>query len=144
MTHSQAEAVLPTASSGSRLSTLILGGILLGSLILAIMLWQLTARPVDITVDGLNERVTTHRTTVGDLLLDLGIQVGPHDTITPAPDSPIQAGMQLLVARARPTRIIADGQDRTVADVAPRRGWRWPTPGSGWIPTIWCWWTAWP
>lgn len=77
------------------------------------LVWLLTARPVAVTVDGMREEVTTHRTNVAALLLDLGVQAGPHDRVTPALDSPVTRGMQVTIERARPVRILADGLDVT-------------------------------
>lgn len=77
--------------------------------------WMLTAKPVSVTVDGLTETVRTHRASVADLLLDLGIQAGSHDLITPPPDSAVTRNMRLTIERALPVRILADGRDLVVS-----------------------------
>lgn len=77
--------------------------------------WVVTTRPVEVTVDGFRETVYTHRRTVGALLLDLGLEVQPNDRIEPGPATPISNGMNLVVERARPFRILADGRETVVA-----------------------------
>ena len=83
-------------------------------LLLLWLLWRLTAKPVTVTVDGMTETLTTHRATVADLLLDLGIQPGENDRIEPALDRDVTRGMKLTIERARPVRILADGRDVTM------------------------------
>lgn len=97
------------------------GAVVLGFLLLW-LLWRLTAKPVTVTVDGMTETLTTHRATVADLLLDLGIAPGTADRIEPALDREISRGMRLTIERARPVRILADGRDFTVGawGVTPR------------------------
>lgn len=75
------------------------------------LLWLLAARPVTVTVDGLTEHITTHRATVADLLLDLGVTPGAADRITPPLDAAIARGQAVVIERARPVRILADGRD---------------------------------
>jgi uncharacterized protein YabE (DUF348 family) len=91
-------------------------------LLLLWLLWVLSARPVTITVDGMTEEITTHRATVADLLLDLGIEPGPNDRIEPALQSPVWRNMKLTIERAQPLRILSDGRDLTVGSwgVTPR------------------------
>lgn len=75
------------------------------------VLFVLSAKPVYVSVDGMEEVIYTHRATVGALLLDLGLQPNPQDRIIPAVDSAIKRDMVLTVERARPLRVLADGRD---------------------------------
>jgi len=77
--------------------------------------WWFTAKPVRVTVDGLSESISTHRVTVADLLLDLGIQAGPRDRVAPPSHSLVTRGMALTIDRAQPIRILADGRDLLVS-----------------------------
>jgi uncharacterized protein YabE (DUF348 family) len=99
----------------------LLAAVFLGLLILW-LLWRLTAKPLTVTVDGMTETITTHRATVADLVLDLGIQPGDNDRIEPALDRGVTRGMKLTIERARPVRILADGRDVTMGSwgVTPR------------------------
>jgi uncharacterized protein YabE (DUF348 family) len=76
--------------------------------------WTLTAHTVEVTVDGMTERVSTHRHTVGALLLDLGLELTPQDRVAPGVETPITDQLRLQVLRARPFRILADGREVTV------------------------------
>ncbi|OUC06316.1 hypothetical protein RY27_21800, partial [Litorilinea aerophila] len=77
--------------------------------------WQLTARPIHVTVDGIQEQVWTHRRTVAALLLDLALTLQPQDRVSPPPDTPLQRDMTITVQRARPVRLLVDGRDLQIA-----------------------------
>ncbi len=99
-----------TAKMGLQ-SRLYIAGVLL---LVALGLWALfllTARAVYVQVDGMQETVLTHRATVRDLLLDLGIQPALRDRVLPGVESAVERNMTLTVERARPVRILADGRD---------------------------------
>lgn len=85
-------------------------GVIVAALALSALFW-LTARPVQVTVDGVSETIYTHRASVGALLMDLGIQPGAQDRVTPALDSAISRNMTISVQRARPVRLLVDGRD---------------------------------
>lgn len=97
-----------TAQSSVRLRTV--AGLVLVLIGLA-ALYRFTAKPVHVSVDGFEETVYTHRATVGALLLDLGLRPGPQDRIVPAPTSTLEREMQIVIERARPFRLLADGRD---------------------------------
>jgi uncharacterized protein YabE (DUF348 family) len=73
--------------------------------------WNLTAIPVVVTVDGLTEPVYTHRRTLAPLLADMGIALDPADRLTPAPTTRLHSGLTVVLERARPVRLLADGRD---------------------------------
>ncbi len=73
--------------------------------------WNLTAVPVVVTVDGLTEPVYTHRRTLAPLLADMGITLDPADRLSPAPTTPLRANLPIVLERARPVRLLADGRD---------------------------------
>lgn len=77
--------------------------------------WWLAARPVWVTVDGVAEQLSTHRRTVAALLLDLDLELHPQDRITPPLDAPVTRNLHLVVERARPFLILADGREVEVA-----------------------------
>ena len=86
-----------------------------GMLLLLAVGWQMTAVPVRVTVDGLSETVTTHRTNVAALMLDLGLTPNPADALEPALDASIEREMTIVLERARPLRLLADGRDRVIS-----------------------------
>ena len=77
--------------------------------------WWATSLDVVVTVDGQSEIVRTHRTTVGALLSDVGLGQSENARISAAVQDPISRNMELVVERARPLRILADGRDILLA-----------------------------
>jgi len=73
-------------------------------------LWSLTSIPVQITVDGVTERVYTHRRAIDELLLDLGMKLHANDHITPALTTAIRSPLSITIERARVVQIWADGR----------------------------------
>lgn len=72
--------------------------------------WQLTAVPVQVSVDGLEETVYTHRRTVRDLLLDLNLILHPADRISLPLDARLSPHTALEIQRAPVVRLQADGR----------------------------------
>ena len=71
-----------------------------------------TLTPVTLVVDGRSQRLFTHQTTVGALLLDLGFNLRPEDRVVPPDlDTMLVRGMTVNVQRARPVYVHADGHD---------------------------------
>lgn len=91
-------ALMATAS-GSIVILALLGG-----------LWSLTGISVQVVVDGVPETIQTHRHTVGDLLLDLGMTIHANDRVTPAVTTRLRQAMTISLQRARRVQIWADGQ----------------------------------
>lgn len=93
--------------------------ILLAALVIGLTAaWLALARPVTLTVDGFTETLRTRRTTVGELLADAGVTPGPLDRLNLPVETrlaDLEPGAQLTLERARPLRIVADGQDFTAA-----------------------------
>lgn len=111
-TISQPLEVLSRLSLNRSLLARLLGIGQVGAVLLAMWLvWNLTAIPVVVTVDGLTEPVRTHRRTLAPLLADLGLTLDPADRISPAPTTRLRSDMPVTLERARPLRILADGRD---------------------------------
>ncbi|HRW09503.1 MAG TPA: ubiquitin-like domain-containing protein [Caldilineaceae bacterium] len=90
----------------------------LGSLVVCILLWGIwraTGVSVLVTVDGIEQPIATHRHTVAELLLDLGIVIHPNDLITPDPSTSLADSLTIHIERARLVQIWADGRDISVA-----------------------------
>ncbi len=64
---------------------------------------------VTVTVDGYTETVRSTRPDVGLLLADLGLRLRPEDRVTPALDTPLRPGLPVIVQRARPGLVSANG-----------------------------------
>lgn len=82
-------------------------------------LWHGTARSVDVSVDGVNVTVNTHRRQVRELLLDLGIDLHPNDRVSPAPETYLSQTKGIVVERARPVHIVVDGRTIQTASWGP-------------------------
>lgn len=76
----------------------------------ALAFWLASAKTVTITVDGMAQQMTTHRRTVGALLIDAGLLLNKHDRVTPALDAALAQNGAITVVRARPYQIVADGR----------------------------------
>lgn len=69
------------------------------------------------TATGLH-KISTVRSTVGEMLTDLGIAPAPQDRVTPAASTRLANGMSVEYKRAFPVRLIVDGGLRTMMTVA--------------------------
>lgn len=58
--------------------------------------------------------VSTHRQTVGDILEEAGITLGPHDRVIPATATPLVQGLSIEIRRAFPITLLVDGGRRTL------------------------------
>jgi len=91
------------------------GPVQVGAILLSLWLvWNLTAAPVVVTVDGFSAAVRTHRRSLGPLLADLGLTLDPADRLSVDPTTRLHAGMHVELTRARSVRLLADGRDVTV------------------------------
>ena len=89
-------------------------GILVATFVAA---WPVVAgsgMDVTVSVDGYDESVRTSRSTVAQLLADLGIRVRSEDRVTPALDFSLAPGMAVTIQRARLGAVEADGSTFTV------------------------------
>jgi 3D (Asp-Asp-Asp) domain-containing protein len=62
--------------------------------------------------------VSTHRATVGSVLEEARVPVGPHDRVIPAPATALASGLSIEVRRAFPITLLADGGRRTLLTAA--------------------------
>jgi len=69
-----------------------------------------TGSVVVVEIDGQPHPVRSHATTVGDLLRQAGIELYPEDILTPGLEAPMVAGQKIVIRRARPVTLSADGQ----------------------------------
>jgi uncharacterized protein YabE (DUF348 family) len=91
-----------------------IGGMALAFLLIS-GLWTFSAQRVTVEVDGEQVDVATHRRTVRQLLLDLGVTVHPNDRVTPQLDAPVAQVEHIAVRRALPFQIVSDGRTLTAA-----------------------------
>lgn len=89
----------------------VLGGVL--SIRPALQL--MTAKKVTLSDDGLAVEVRTHSGTVADLLMEYNIVLGEGDVVYPELADPVAGGCEVLVRRAVPVSVSADGQTRRIS-----------------------------
>lgn len=84
---------------------------------------------VEIVDDGASRVVSSGAATVGELLAEHRVVLGPYDLVVPSPETSVHSGLRVTVFRAIPVRVLADGAERqvhvvgrTVADVLARAG----------------------
>ncbi len=70
-------------------------------------------KDVNLSVDGQVTEVSGLHSTVGDVLAAQGIEVGQHDTVQPAADTPLKDGQDVVVRYGRELTVIVDGEEST-------------------------------
>lgn len=75
---------------------------------------SLARHEVKIQVDGKELHHKTFKRTVGDVLTEAGVQVNTHDRVTPDADEKVTDGMKVVVERAFPVYLVADGSIDTI------------------------------
>ncbi|GAA4116840.1 hypothetical protein GCM10022215_16850 [Nocardioides fonticola] len=68
---------------------------------------------VTLTLDGHRQTVHTFSGTVGDVLREEGIDLGPHDVVLPDPDETVTDGSAISVRFGRQLTVSVDGQEKT-------------------------------
>lgn len=79
------------------------------------------AFPVQLLADGAVRTVRTVGGTVGRLLADAGVALGPLDYVRPDPDTPVSPGLQIRVVRVREEVVVRQ-------EPIPYRTLRWAEP----------------
>lgn len=77
------------------------------------VLYSSLDKTVTLSVDGTNREVQGFSRTVGDLLDDQGLDVGPRDIVAPARAASLGEGDTVVVRYARPLTLTVDGAKRT-------------------------------
>mgnify|MGYP001072336191 CR=1 FL=1 len=81
-------------------------------------IYRVTYKDVTLEIGGQVERVASRAETVGGLLAERRVMLVPGDHVSPAPDTPLEAGMTIAIDRAHRVVIEADGEVRRVTTVA--------------------------
>jgi uncharacterized protein YabE (DUF348 family) len=85
----------------------------LSAVIGASVLYANLDKTVTLSVDGNTSKVHAFSNSVGDLLDNQGIKVGPRDIVAPARSSSLGEGDTVVVRYARPLTLTVDGDKRT-------------------------------
>ena len=77
---------------------------------IVILFYQGTKQTVTVSIDGKQQVVTTHATTVGDILKDLEITVKAEDYIYPSKNSLVKDDSQIVWKPAHQVKVLQDGK----------------------------------
>jgi uncharacterized protein YabE (DUF348 family) len=70
-------------------------------------------KDVTVDVDGHDSHIRTYDATVGQVLADQGIKLGPHDAVSPSPNAPVTDGGKIMLERGRAVHLVVDGVSQT-------------------------------
>jgi uncharacterized protein YabE (DUF348 family) len=111
------------------LAWLVAGAALLAVSIAALLVAGRFGTPVTITVDGYTQSFRTTQPDVAGLLADQELVLRPEDRLSPAPETRVAPGLAVMIERARPALVDADGRlhevyvrARTVGEVVRSAG----------------------
>ncbi|MPZ72295.1 MAG: DUF348 domain-containing protein [Nitriliruptorales bacterium] len=76
--------------------------------------WLLGNHNVTLQVDGQPQQLTTHASTVAELLERAGVAFGKHDAVTPPPGTPLREGMVVELVHAREITVLIGDKEDTV------------------------------
>lgn len=72
------------------------------------------AKPVGLVLDGRRREIFVHGLTVGEVLGELGMSVGPDDFVSPEAADQVRTGMEIVVRNAVHAKVRVDGKMRDV------------------------------
>lgn len=75
-----------------------------------LVIYEATKTTVDVTNDGEKQTVKTHANTVGELLDELGIEVGNYDKISPNLDTVLENSMEIHYHQAKQLFLMIDDE----------------------------------
>lgn len=90
-----------------RLLPLAIGGL---AIVGGVALWRLTATPVTVVLNGQPLEMRTHRRTVEGVVRAAGVRPDDAIYLSPAADTPVEAGLTVTVAHRRPVMVHVDGE----------------------------------
>jgi uncharacterized protein YabE (DUF348 family) len=67
--------------------------------------WASLDKKVEVTVDGVTHSVDSYSPNVKGVLADAHIKVGPHDSVSPKLNSPVEDGEHITINRGRPVEL---------------------------------------
>jgi uncharacterized protein YabE (DUF348 family) len=76
--------------------------------------WDASAKTVALTVDGKQQLVRTHGSTVGDVLSAARVTVGSHDLLAPAKDVALTPDTTVVLRHGRLMSLTVDGKNKDI------------------------------
>lgn len=103
--------------TGKKYAIAILG-LLLFIAVIVFSYFEATKATVTVVVDGEETTVSTHAQTVGELIEELGFEVGEYDEIIPAEDTNIESYLVIEWKIAKQVHLTVDGNEKTIYTTA--------------------------
>lgn len=86
--------------------------IMLTIIIAAVAIYLVTLKKeVTISIDGKETKLVSNKSTVGEVLKEDSIKLGPKDKIEPSVDTKVKNGQEIYIRRAVGLEILVDGKD---------------------------------
>ncbi|WP_040285236.1 G5 and 3D domain-containing protein [Sporosarcina koreensis] len=82
--------------------------------VLSLVLYEGTKKNISLAADGKTIELKTHAATVADVLALQDIEVGSHDAVTPAADTPVEDGMSIDWKKANPVAVNMNNDTTTI------------------------------
>lgn len=82
--------------------------------VVSLVIFEGTKRTVTLTVNGEQEELKTHASTVSKLLAANNIEVSEHDVVTPSMDAPIEEGLAIQWEQSKQVAIIVDEEETSL------------------------------
>ncbi|WP_077596044.1 G5 and 3D domain-containing protein [Oceanobacillus kimchii] len=82
------------------------------------VMYEATKAEVVFAENGEEQTINTHKDTVGELLTELGVDVGKHDLLSHQLDALIQSGMTIDYVAAKDITIAIDGKEKDYSTTA--------------------------
>lgn len=79
-----------------------------------VLAWSSLDKTVTVEVDGEPRAVSTRADTVGDVLDDIGLAVGEHDTLAPASNVAVKDGARIVLQRGRLLTLKLNGKQQQI------------------------------
>lgn len=102
------------AAALRRPTALVLQAVLLLAVLAATVAWTVTAKTVQLSLDGVSSEVDFRGDTVADVLEAADLSVGEHDSVVPSPDTEVEDGDRVALRRGRQLTLTVDGAEQTV------------------------------
>ena len=98
----------------ARPTAMALHGVVLAALIAGPLVYVTADKAVTLDLNGSARVVRTYSSTVGDVLSEQGVAVGPRDDVSPATGTGVSDGLHIAVVSARPVTLEIDGVPRQI------------------------------
>lgn len=90
--------------------------------VFGVLAYELTKKPVTVSLDGKTKHISVHAETVGELLKTLHVNVGKHDLVKPGVSAPLKSDMAIKWVPAVEVEMSRNGEAQTTWTTAKTVG----------------------